>query len=232
MAGIIKNQESSASRARTGYIVTTSEDYLPQPEEETRPSLLLRIRNPKDSEAWAAFVETYTPLVYAYCRRRGLRASDVADVTQEVMMQVSKSIREFSYQPERGRFRDWLGTVTRSKVLRFFRQNAQAGRTGGDAADELARQIEAPESDSVWTEEFQARVLEVALRRVRPGFENATWRAFEKAWLDGRQATAVAVEWGVQVDFVYVAKSRVLKRLREEVATLAEEFPLLDDSYR
>ena len=93
----------------------------------TRPSLLLRLRDPKDDEAWQTFLETYTPLVCAYCRRRGVQASDVADVTQEVMAQVMRSISDFSYQAERGRFRDWLGTITRTKLLRFSRS------TGGPA---------------------------------------------------------------------------------------------------
>ena len=100
-------------------MLTPDQDGPPAPD-TTRPSLLLRLRNPRDDEAWRVFVETYTPLVYGYCRRRGLQASDVSDVTQEVMVQVSHSIRDFSYQPERGRFRDWLGTLTRTKLIGFL----------------------------------------------------------------------------------------------------------------
>ena len=124
----------------------------------TRPSLLLRLRDPKDDEAWRTFVDTYTPLVYAYCRRRGLQDSDVADVTQEVMAQVLHSISDFSYRAERGRFRDWLGTVTRTKIVRFLSKDARAGK-GGDAVNaEIAQwQAEGPESDTLWTEAFQAR---------------------------------------------------------------------------
>lgn len=193
----------------------------------TRPSLLLRLRDSGDAEAWRVFVETYTPLVYAYCRRRGLQPSDVADVAQEVMVQVSRSIREFSYQPERGRFRDWLGTVTRTKLLRFLQRDHRAGKGVGLAAEELMRHLAAPESDTLWNEGFQARVLEVALSRARPDFEEATWAAFHRTWIDGHPAARVADELGLPVGSVYVSKSRVLKRLREEVATLAEDFPLL-----
>jgi RNA polymerase sigma factor (sigma-70 family) len=193
----------------------------------TRPSLLLRLRDPQDGEAWGVFVETYTPLVYEYCRRRGLQASDVADVTQEVMTQVMRSISSFCYDPERGRFRDWLGTVARTKLLRFFRNGARAVTFAGGAVDELMMQVEDPESDTLWTEGFHARVLEVAMKRARPDFEERTWTLFEGSWIRGASASNLAEEFGVTVDLVYVARSRVLKRLREEVATIAEDYPLL-----
>ena len=193
----------------------------------TRPSLLLRLRDPKDDEAWRIFVDTYTPLVYAYCRRRGLQASDVADVTQEVMAQVMRSIADFSYQTERGRFRDWLGAVTRTKIARFFSRDARAGKGGDAMHSEIVSHAEDPESDTLWDEAFQARVLEVAMQRSRPDFEEATWKMFELAWVQGEAAPRVAAELSVPVESVYVAKSRVLKRLRDEVVTLAEDFPLL-----
>jgi RNA polymerase sigma factor (sigma-70 family) len=200
-----------------------------EPTNATRPSLLLRLRNSRDSEAWRTFVETYTPLVYAYCRRRGLQASDVADVTQEVMAQVLRSIPDFTYQPQRGRFRDWLGTITRTKLARFLSRNARAGKgEGGDArAEELTWQVEAPESDTLWTEGFHARVLEVAMKRARPDFQEVTWTIFEHAWVRGQAAPEVARELGVPIESVYIAKSRVLKRLRTEVVTLAEDYPPL-----
>jgi RNA polymerase sigma factor (sigma-70 family) len=193
----------------------------------TRPSLLLRLRDPKDDEAWQTFVETYTPLVYAYCRRRGLQASDVADVTQEVMAQVMRSISDFSYQAERGRFRDWLGTITRTKLLRFLSMNSRPGKAGDALTAELIGQIEVPESDTLWAEGFHARILEVAIQRSRPDFEEMTWKIFECTWVHGRGAPEVAHELNVPIDSVYVAKSRVLKRLRAEVASLAEDYPLL-----
>lgn len=193
----------------------------------TRPSLLLRLRNPRDADAWSMFVETYTPLVYAYCRRRGLQASDVADVTQEVMAQVLRSISGFSYDPERGRFRDWLGAITRTKILRFLSRDGRAGKGGNAVAEELLRQVADPESDTLWTEGFQARVLEVAMGRARPDFEEATWAIFERSWVGGRTAQEVSQELEVPVESVYVAKSRVLKRLRAEVVILAEDCPIL-----
>src|SRR5271155_1109111 len=86
----------------------------------TRPRLLVRIRDRQDAESWKLFVELYTPPVLRYCRLRGLQDADAADVTQEVMAQVARSMHAFRYSPERGRFRDWLGTVTRRKLNRFL----------------------------------------------------------------------------------------------------------------
>ena len=193
----------------------------------THPSLLLRLRNATDGQAWDLFVSTYTPLVYSYCHRRGLQSSDVADVTQEVMAQVMRSIVSFSYDPQRGRFRDWLGSVTRSKIIRLARENSRSGLAGGATIEELLSHVEHPESDTVWTEEFQVRVLEVAMSRARPAFEETTWNLFVGAWVDGKTPAQLATEFAVPVESTYVAKSRVLKRLHEEVVILGEDYPML-----
>src|SRR5207302_10242972 len=88
---------------------------------QTRPSLLARIKDARDDEAWTAFLDTYAPAVYRYCRRKGLQHPDAADVTQEVMAQVARSAGGFEYRPEQGRFRDWLGVVTHSKLANHLR---------------------------------------------------------------------------------------------------------------
>src|SRR5579871_4356417 len=93
---------------------------------ETRPSLLIRLRNPQDAEAWSLFVDLYGALVFRACRRRGLQDADATDVTQEVLIEVVHSIRTFVYQPERGRFRDWLWTIAQRRLARFF------GRRNGE----------------------------------------------------------------------------------------------------
>jgi len=193
----------------------------------TRPSLLLRVRDPRDAEAWQTFVDVYARLVYRHCRGRGLRHEDAENVTQEVFAQVSQSIRRFDYRPDVGRFRGWLGAVTRNEVNRFLRKDSQAvhGSGGGEGEDGLGRAAARVE-DTAWAEEFNAHLLATALARSRPHFEEQTWRAFELVWLDKRPATEVARELGVPIDRVYVAKSRVLERLQQEVRELAEDSTL------
>ena len=192
----------------------------------TPPSLLERIRDPRDAASWGAFVEVYAPLIYRYCRRRGLQDADAADVGQEVLAQVARSIRTFEYRPERGRFRDWLGRIARQRVARFLQRRDRPDRgTGDEGMLETLDAIAAPEADSDWTAEFHGRVLEAALERVRPRVAATTWQAFARSWLDGRPAAEVADELGLPIDAVYVARSRVLRRLRDEVLLLAHEVP-------
>src|SRR6266852_2792530 len=121
----------------------------------TRPSLLRRIRNPADTEAWQAFVDVYGPLIYRHGRSKGLQDADAAEVTQEVLLQVCRSIQQFEYSPERGRFRDWLGTVTQNKIRRFFHKEADVVHARGYSQEEdpLAG-VASPMQDSQWTEDF------------------------------------------------------------------------------
>ena len=193
----------------------------------TRPSLLLRIRDPRDAVAWQTFVDVYGRLVYHHCRCRGLGHEDAENVTQEIFAQVSQSIRRFDYQPDIGSFRGWLGTVTRNEINRSLKKDARVIHgSGGVEGEHGLDSAAAREEDTAWAEEFNAHLLTTALARSRPHFEEQTWRAFELAWLDKQPALDVARELGVPVDRVYVAKSRVLERLQQEVLELAEDSTL------
>ncbi|MFO0902398.1 MAG: sigma-70 family RNA polymerase sigma factor [Pirellulales bacterium] len=190
----------------------------------TRPSLLLRIRDARDVQAWEEFVQVYGPMIYRYCRKRGCQEADAADVAQEVLSRVTRAIGAFEYRPDRGRFRDWLGVLTRNEVLRFQGRRQRAGQAVG--GDEPGPIEEAPSGrDPLWLDAFHARLLEAALDRVQPHFEPATWQAFALVWLDDLPAAEVAQRLAVPLEGVYVAKSRVLKRLREEVLRLGEDLP-------
>jgi RNA polymerase sigma-70 factor (ECF subfamily) len=188
----------------------------------TKPSLLLRIRDAGDSTSWGEFADLYGPIIRGYCRRRGLQEADAADVGQEVLAQVARAIGAFEYQPVRGRFRDWLGTETRNKIARFFEVR---GRERPAAGDDPAARLEAVAEDPEWSAEFHARILEAALARIRHDFEDATWAAFERIWAGDQRAPEVARDLGLTIDAVYAAKSRVLRRLREEVLALADDLP-------
>lgn len=192
----------------------------------TRPSLLVRLRDAQDVESWRTFVQVYLPLVLSYCRRRGLQDADAADVSQDVLAELARAIRTFEYDPRRGRFRDWMGTITRRKIARFHHQRSRGAAAPAATLVDLENTV-AAEPDPEWTEEFHARILQVSLERIRPHFEERTWQAFEKVWLDNCPALETARALDLPIDMVYVAKSRVLKRLREEVLLLAEDIPLL-----
>ena len=195
--------------------------------DKTHPSLLVRIRDGQDDASWRTFVDLYAPLIYRYCRLRGLQDADAADVGQEVLAQVAQSIRRFEYQPERGRFRDWLGTVTRNKVVRFLEVQGRPARgAGGSSSDGVLDAVGDPGGDSAWDAEFHAHVLRTALERIRPRVERTTWEAFHRVWVEGKPPLETARELGIAIDAVYLAKSRMLRRLREEVVAIAEDLPL------
>lgn len=193
----------------------------------TRPSLLLRLRDPRDAEAWRTFVDVYGPLVYGHGRRRGLKHEDAEDVTQKVFARITDAIRAFQYEPETGRFRDWLGTIVRNEINRFLKQTVGTPQGKGGENESGLASLAAPAADTAWTTEFNARILHVALERCRPRFEAATWTAFERVWLQQTPAAQAAQELGQPIDWVYVAKSRVLKLLAEEVRELAADAPLI-----
>ena len=193
----------------------------PVPGGATRPSLLLRLRDVSDSDAWQVFVETYAPIVYVYARGKGLQDADAADVAQDVLAQVVRSMRDFVYDPQRGRFRDWLRTVTRNRIFRVLDKRGLPPEALSTGPDEVA----ADGTDPEWHDEFNAQILRVALERIQPDFESATWRAFQVVWVQNRSAGDAAATLGMPIDLVYAAKSRVLKRLRDEVMHLAEDLP-------
>lgn len=170
------------------------------------------------------FVGIYGPIVYSYCRRSSLQESDAADVSQEVMIRVSRAIRRFEYDPARGGFRPWLGRITRNEIARHFqtKMRLHAELAIPDPAEGAASN---PSSESHWDEHFHASLLETAIRRIETEFEPATWQAFQAVWMEEQSPEAASQTLGVSVEKIYVAKSRVLKRLREELLLLCEDIP-------
>ncbi|MEM9826156.1 MAG: sigma-70 family RNA polymerase sigma factor [Planctomycetota bacterium] len=191
----------------------------------TSPSLLLRIRDASDVESWEIFQSIYGPIVRAFCLSKGLDRNDVDDITQNVMAKVFSAIERFEYDPERGRFRSWLGTVTANTLRDYLRQS----RSQVQAA--IVERIEAfvakPDGRD-WSDHFVQRVFQVACRRVRLDFEEVTWQCFHATWFNHEKPAEVAARLGIQMHSVYVNKSRVLKRLEQELKLLTDDFPLVD----
>jgi len=189
----------------------------------TRPSLLVRIRNPRDGVAWSEFVDVYGPLVYDYGRRRGLQDADAADLTQDVLRAVAAAAGRFAYDPARGAFRSWLFTVTRRKLLDSARRRRPGDRGTGDTdvhkrleEEEDERPVGGNESDE-WDHAFRQRLLDWAAGRIHGEFRPATWRAFWLCAVEGCAPGEASASLGMSVGAVYAAKCRVLARLREEI---------------
>lgn len=190
----------------------------------TRASLLVRLRDPHDANAWGQFVGLYAPLVYGYARRQGLQDADAADLTQEVLGAVAGGVGRLNYDPARGAFRNWLFTVVRRKLAnRRVPPEHRARGSGDTATQQLLEQCPAPNGvEADWQAEWDRRVFAWACERVRPGVSDATWRAFWQTAVEGRPGKRVAAELGLSVAAVYLARSRVLARLREMVKSVEE----------
>jgi RNA polymerase sigma factor (sigma-70 family) len=192
---------------------------------ETQPSLLFRLRNAGDDLAWTQFVDLYGPLIYRYLRQKGLQDADAADLTQDVLRQVSAAMKTFEYDPQQGRFRGWLFTIVRNRMNTFWQREAGKGQgSGGSAAWEQIQQAvdESSNASAEWDAEFERQMFHNAAQLIRPDFAESTWRAFWRTAVDGIAGRDVARELGMTPAAVYLARSRVLSRLREQVQLLTE----------
>ena len=186
----------------------------------TRSSLLLRIRDAQDESAWGEFVEIYSPLVYGFARKQGLQDADAIDVTQDVLRIVSRTIGRLNYDPLRGSFRGWLFTIVRNELKDWFsRQRSSVMGTGDSLIARRLEELPSAESEqsALWDQEHQKRIFEWAAERVRGEVQESTWRAFWQTTVDARSGKEVAAELRMSVAAVYLAKSRVMARLKELV---------------
>ena len=192
----------------------------------TRLSLLLRICDAKDSQAWTQFVDLYAPLVYGFARKHGLQDADAADLTQDVLRAVAGAIGKLNYDPQRGSFRGWFFTVVRNKLRNFLsarkRQDQGSGDTGVQNRLEAQPSPEEDEGD-LWAQEYEQRLFAWAAEQVRSNFQDSTWQAFWRTAVEGQSAQEVAKALALSVGAVYIAKSRVLARLREQIQRLENE---------
>jgi RNA polymerase sigma-70 factor (ECF subfamily) len=184
---------------------------------ETSPSLLERLRQPEAEAAWERFVDLYTPLLYYWATRRaGLTQDDAADLVQDVLTTLIQKLPDFNYQPD-GSFRGWLRAV----LLNTYRKRKQK-RMPATAGSSLP---EPPSPDTVaelGEEEYRQFLARRALQLMQAEFEPTTWQACWQTVVDGRPTAEVATVLGLTANAVYVARFRVLQRLREELQGLAD----------
>jgi RNA polymerase sigma-70 factor (ECF subfamily) len=189
----------------------------------TRVSLLVRLRDPHDGAAWSQFVDLYTPLVYGYARRQGLQDADAADLTQDVLRAVAGAVGRLEYDPSRGAFRNWLFVLVRHKL--FDWRTAQERRPGGGTAapQRLLEQYPAPDdTEEKWDAEWERRLFAWACAQVRRDVTDATWQAFWRTAVEGQSGKRVAFDLGLTPTAVYLARRRVLSRLKDMVRSAQE----------
>ena len=190
----------------------------------TRASLLLKLRDPRDHEAWVEFVILYEPVIYRMLKKFGLQDADALEVMQELLLAVSRSVDRWTPGKEHGSFRGWLRRVTRNLVVNWVRRRKLQLVTTALDLDSLLIEGESIEGDE--SQQFDSEVHRSLFHRasdqVRIEVQPLTWQAFWEVAVSGREVSEVAARLGLTPGAVRVAKCRVIARLREAVDKLKE----------
>jgi RNA polymerase sigma-70 factor (ECF subfamily) len=187
----------------------------------TQSDLIRNLRNRRDHASWKAFVDLYGPLLYRLCRRQQLQDADAADVVQNVLTRVSGAIENFD--KDRGRFRSWLITITAHEIHRYRERTLERKLITDEAA------IQSIETDltAAWAVEFQIHIYELALERTRQHFDDDSWQAFIRCWIEKSSPATVAAEMNRKIQWVYREKRKVLQQLQQEVERIESDSALL-----
>ncbi|MFN7290111.1 MAG: RNA polymerase sigma factor [Pirellula sp.] len=192
---------------------------LPSPS-DTRASLIVRLRDQEDKDAWDEVMAIYGPLVFRMALRQGLQRADAEDVVQQVFTAIFQSVEKWLEQSERGRFRNWLIGIGRNIALNKLNRKPKGGiGVGGTEGHDKLDRLKASEDElaSEFDIEYQREVYRWAAQKVQVDVDPKTWEAFRLTHVDGVSISEAAKLLGVGVGQVYVARSRVMKRLQNLV---------------
>jgi RNA polymerase sigma-70 factor (ECF subfamily) len=191
---------------------------------ETSVSMLERLVSAPTDDDWRRLDELYRPLLCAWAAPVGVLASDVDDLVQDVLLVVIRKIRGFERRGK-GAFRTWLRTILANRMGDYFRRQKYLPTATGDS-DFLRRldELESPDStlSRMWDREHDEHVAAALIKRLQRNFTPVTWEAFRRHVTKGEPAVEVATALDLSLNSVLLAKSRVLKRLRQELAGLVD----------
>lgn len=178
---------------------------------DTRSSLLLRIKDRGDSEAWGEFHKLYSPLLYRYARSRGLSREDAEEVRDQCLEQIARKISSFEYDKSKGGFKNWLFRMARGKVIDLLRKHREQ-RADSQAIQAVADTASAPEEH--WAQIWKMEHLRFCVKQLEGSVSEKNYKAFCMLLFDGSSVTEVCKRLGMKADHVYKAKFRVLQRVR------------------
>jgi len=189
----------------------------------TRITLLHRLRDHDDDKSWSEFVEIYTPLLFAYCRKREIKLQEITDIVQEVFRSVSLAMGRFQYDPDKGRFRAWLFTVLRNTIVTYFNKANRAPITSRET--QLVNRMEShlQEETTDWDHDYRLRLLNWAMKKIQPEFSERNWTIFTETALHERSVDDVAAKFGMKNNTVTVTKYRITQRLRQVIQSVDPE---------
>ena len=186
---------------------------------QTSATLIERLHDEDDTAAWQRFAAIYTPLMRSWLGRQAVTAADADDLVQEVLIVVLRKLPTFEHNGRDGAFRHWLRRITVNCLRDFWQHNRIRARASGDSQfAEFLDALTDPASDlsRQWDREHDVYVTRQLLKMIRDHFETQTWQVFERLTIDEIPVQKVASEFGISASSVYVAKSRVMAKLREE----------------
>jgi RNA polymerase sigma-70 factor (ECF subfamily) len=193
----------------------------------TRKSLLHRLKNWDDHESWSVFVETYSQLIYLAVRRAGLGDDEAREITQETIISVCKSLKNFSYDSKKGSFKSWLLKVTQRRIVDFRRAQARQRRgiisEDGEGAGQIIDKIADSATKSIeeiWEAEWEQNLWEAALRKLKEKCKLDQYQIFDLHVLQGWKVSEVARLTDVTTAYVYVVKHRLGRALKKEYEAL------------
>lgn len=191
---------------------------------ETRASLIVRLPDPADAQAWDEFAAVYAPLVYRLARRHGLQPADADDLVQEVFTAVARSVQKWLGNDHRGPFRAWLLRIAKNVAVNFLtRPKYRTLSTGnGDEQLHLASAAAPCEAASEFDLEYRREIFRWAASQVRAVVTAKTWQAFWLTAIEGETNESASRELKMSIGSVYIAKSRVMARLRDLVRQFEE----------
>jgi RNA polymerase sigma-70 factor, ECF subfamily len=192
--------------------------------EATRASLILRLQNADDVAAWDEFIAIYSPVIFRVATNRGFQAADAENLVQEVFLAVANSVSKWLEREDRGRFLTWLLRIARNEAVDMLTERATRpfGRDGSAAAQLLANLPARDELTRVLDLEYERNVFRWATKQVRDSVADSTWDAFWLSTIDGLPVREVAQRLKIRSGNVYLARSRVMSRIKELVARYEE----------
>lgn len=190
----------------------------------TRLSLLARVRNREDQQAWHQFAAVYRPVIVRLARRKGLQSADAEDLAQRVMVSVAGAIERFKAGAGRPRFRTWLYRVTENAIWNSLRNAARDRRHRDEFGHDRLGQVAARSpQDADWLRwELRREVFHWAARQIRAEFQPETWNAFWLTAVESGDIEQVGRQLGKSPGAIYAARSRVIRRLAEMVQAFEE----------
>jgi RNA polymerase sigma-70 factor (ECF subfamily) len=191
----------------------------------TNTFLLEGLQNPDNQVVWQEFVDRYRPLLVKYARRLGLKEADAQDASQQTLIAFCTAYQQGKYDREKGRLRIWLFGIARNQVMNMHRRDKRKEVQVAEDSDQtnfFARQGNENELEQIWEEEWRDAVLRQCLEEVRKEVDPKTIEAFELFAWKGTPAQEVAEKLGMTANAVFIAKHRVMKRIKELLPQMEE----------